>query len=72
MVKIKNFGLLAFLFTILLSINACYKDSIDFDPYEIDVPVVEPQGDINDFFSSVPDYTKSVNILADEKKLYPF
>lgn len=65
MVNLKNTVTLAFLFTIFIGFNGCYKDNIEFEPYEN--PVIEEKGDIAAFFSKIPNLAQSVTIAADEK-----
>lgn len=68
MVKYNQSVLLAFLFTMLIVFNGCYKDIENFEPYE--VPEVEITGDIEDFYSMIPDYGITKTIRADERALF--
>lgn len=56
--------IIAFLFTILLISNGCYKDDIIFTPDEI--PPVMESGNIGDFYEKLPDKFDSLSFDATE------
>jgi len=59
-----KFKLIAFLFTIALVFNSCYKDNFEFTPDE-DPEVIE-KGKIADFFSQVPNDFDSLSFNAEQ------
>ncbi len=59
-----NIKLIAFLFTIVLISNGCYKDSIDFTADEI--PPVMATGSIGEFYDRLPDNFDSLSFDAGE------
>lgn len=62
-----KFNLVAFLFTIALVFNSCYKDDINFVPDEPNMEVAS--GNIEDFFSQIPNYFDSTSFNASEDVL---
>ncbi|WP_235298971.1 hypothetical protein [Portibacter marinus] len=62
----KNLKVTTFLFTIIILVSGCYKDNIMFEPDDIEVPVLEIKGNIENFFSAVAEQPISSSFNAEE------
>lgn len=59
--------LLTFLFTTTILFTSCYKDNVNFEPYE--TTLEQNDGNIDRFFSQIPDFSDSMNFVVSDGQI---